>query len=84
MAISTPGVGGGGVGGTPDFELQGLSSLQGMFMAWKFRHGICSILNFGLGIVWDFDFCTHFNHHCHLKSGVPIIIITLTSKQAFW
>ena len=25
MAISTPGVGGGGVGGTPDFKLQGLS-----------------------------------------------------------
>ena len=36
-----------------------VSSLQGMFMAWKFRHAICSRLNFGPGIFWDFDFCTH-------------------------
>ena len=36
-----------------------VSSLQGMFMAWKFQHGICSRLNFGPGIFWDFDFCTH-------------------------
>ena len=36
-----------------------VSSLQGMFMAWKFRHGICWRLNFGPGIFWDFDFCTH-------------------------
>ena len=25
----------------------------------EIRHGICSRLNFGQGIFWDFDFCTH-------------------------
>lgn len=60
------------MGGTPDFKLQGLSSLEGMFMAWKFRHGISSILNFGPGIVWDFDFCTHSIIEANKLSGDSI------------
>lgn len=58
--------------------------LSGNVRGLEIQLGNCLRLHFGPGFFLGFSVLPPFDHHCHLKSRVPIIIITLTSKQGYF